>query len=99
RKSIYILIFIGVGFLVTVLILLSKLQKMAPKKVQDSSHSLVANETQESVSQVDYKASFAIYTNGTFRIFKSSMYHNLDGGVFITSESPNTIHVKKQGTT
>lgn len=44
---------------------------------------------------VDYKASFAIFTNSTFRIFTAPMYHNLSFDVFIESINPNIVHVKK----
>lgn len=47
----------------------------------------------------DIKASFAIFTNGTFRIFTSSMYHNLSQDAFIESSNPNLVHVKKTGVT
>ena len=46
---------------------------------------------------VDYKASFAIFTNGTFRIFIAPMYHNQSSDVFIQSDNPNIVHVKKAG--
>lgn len=46
---------------------------------------------------VDYKASFAIFTNGTFRIFTAPMYHNLSPDVFIESINPNIVNVKKEG--
>lgn len=49
--------------------------------------------------QVDYQASFAIFTNGTFRIFTAAMYHNLSEDVFIRAENPNIIQVKKEGVT
>lgn len=48
---------------------------------------------------VDYKASFAIFTNGTFRVFTAPMYHNLSEDVFIQADNPNVIRVKKAGTT
>ncbi len=48
---------------------------------------------------VDYTAEFAIYTNGTFRVFTSSMYHNLSTDVFISADNPNLIQVKKADTT
>jgi hypothetical protein len=48
---------------------------------------------------VNYTAEFAIYTNGTFRVFTSSMYHNLSTDVFITADNPNLIQVKKADTT
>lgn len=43
----------------------------------------------------DFKASFAIYTNGTFRIFTSPMYHNLSKDVYIEIANPNLVNVKK----
>lgn len=48
---------------------------------------------------VDYNASFAIFTNGTFRVFTANMYHNLSENVFIQSDNPNIVHVKKSGVT
>ncbi len=51
---------------------------------------------QESLS---HEATFAIYTNGTFRIFTSAMYHDLSEDVYITSANPNLVHVKKKDLT
>ena len=48
---------------------------------------------------VDKQASFAIFTNGTFRVFTASMYHNLSDDVFIQADNPNIIHIKKAGVT
>src|SRR3989338_8854230 len=48
---------------------------------------------------VDYKASFAIFTNGTFRVFTTAMYHNLSDNVFIQADNPNIVHVKKSSLT
>jgi hypothetical protein len=48
---------------------------------------------------VDYQATFAIYTNGVFRIFTAAMYHNLSEEVYIQSDNPNLVHVKKSGIT
>lgn len=45
------------------------------------------------------KASFAIFTNGTFRIFTDSRYHNLSEDVHLTRETPNIITVTKKGVT
>ncbi|MEK7595356.1 MAG: hypothetical protein AAB443_02050 [Patescibacteria group bacterium] len=47
----------------------------------------------------DIKASFAIFTNGTFRIFTASMYHNLSQDSYIEASNPNIVQVKKSGTT
>lgn len=49
--------------------------------------------------KVDYEASFAIYTNGTFRVFTAAMYHNLSSDVYIQADNPNIVHVKKSGIT
>jgi len=49
--------------------------------------------------KVDLSAGFAIFTNGTFRIFTAPMYHNLSEDVFIESSNPNIIIVKKKGIT
>lgn len=42
-------------------------------------------------------ASFGIITNGTFRTFTASMYHNRNPDVFIESNQPNIVHVKRLG--
>ncbi len=49
--------------------------------------------------KVDKKASFAIFTNGTFRIFTAAMYHNLSQNVYIEASNPNIVQIKKAGTT
>lgn len=48
---------------------------------------------------VDFTASFAIYTNGIFRVFTASMYHNLSKDAFIKGDNPNRVYVKKAGVT
>lgn len=52
-----------------------------------------------SQSQVNYQASFAIFTNGVFRVFTAPMYHNLSPEVYIEAKNPNIIQVKKAGIT
>jgi len=47
----------------------------------------------------DKKASFAIFTNGTFRVFTASMYHNQSVDVFIKADNPNVVLVKKENLT
>ncbi len=49
--------------------------------------------------RVNVKASFAIFTHGTFRVFTAVMYHNLSKDVYIEAASPNIIKVKKEGIT
>ena len=48
---------------------------------------------------VDHQASFAIFTNGTFRPFTASKYHNLSPDAYIESSNPNIVKVKKTGIT
>lgn len=45
--------------------------------------------------RVEYTASFAIFTNGIFRVFSAPMYHNRSKDVFIQADNPNIAHVKK----
>ena len=49
--------------------------------------------------EVDTRASFTIFTNGTLRIFTDSRYHNLSPDVYIESPNPNIVHIKKAGIT
>lgn len=44
-------------------------------------------------------ASFAIFTNGALRDFTNPRYHNQSKDVFIQSDNPNIIYVKKKGIT
>lgn len=49
---------------------------------------------------VERKASFAIFTNGTLRIFSDPKYHRQSNDVYIeNSQAPNVIIVKKEGIT
>lgn len=43
----------------------------------------------------DAKASFVIFTNGTLRIFSDPRYHNLSTDIYLQSDNPNIVHVKK----
>ena len=54
---------------------------------------------QDDPKQTDKRASFAIFTNGTFRIFTDSRYHNQSSDVFLTEAEPNIVYVKKEGIT
>jgi len=47
----------------------------------------------------DFTARFGIFTQGTFRVFTSAMYHNKDENIFIEASNPNVIKVKKAGST
>ncbi len=63
-------------------------------------HSTPPDATATSVAPItNIQASFAIFTNGTFRVFTERMYHNLSQDAYIESGNPNVVHVKKAGTT
>lgn len=48
---------------------------------------------------VDIQASFAIFTNGTFRIFSDERYQNLSEDVYLQNPNPNIVNVKKENIT
>ncbi len=56
-------------------------------------------ESQAPSVNTNLSAGFAIFTNGTFRIFTAPMYHNLSKEVFIEADNPNIVHVRKSGLT
>ena len=68
---------------------------------KDNTQSTPSNQSFDNQLEVneDKHAAFAIFTNGTFRIFTASMYHNLSEDVYITAENPNVVIVKKDGIT
>lgn len=53
----------------------------------------------EQSKPINFTANFEIYTNGTKRIFTDPKYHNQSPDVYLTSEDPSIIHVKKPGIT
>lgn len=57
------------------------------------------SEEQMLSEEVNIRASFLIFTNGTKRDFSASRYHNLTDFVYLVAENPTTIHVKKKGVT
>lgn len=71
---------------------------------QDKSSATSLNPTptniQPEISQpIDTQATFAIFTNGTKRIFTDPRYHNKSETVYLESTNPDVIHIKKSGTT
>ena len=48
---------------------------------------------------INFKATFAIFTNSTFRIFTDPKYHNLSDKVYIQVDNPNVVHVKSKNVT
>lgn len=90
KKIVFIsLIIIAIG---GVLFLSTRQERLS--KVSTQSSTVAPKET-----SVDYNASFAIFTRGTFRVFTAPMYHNLSTDVFIQADNPNIIRVKKSGIT
>ena len=69
------------------------------KKEVGSASNLATQIPQATSEEVNIEANFDIYTNGTKRVFTSSMYHNLSSDVFIESGRPNTVQVRKEGVT
>lgn len=55
--------------------------------------------TSDQAQSVDKRASFAIFTNGTFRVFSAAMYHNLSRDVYIEAKNPNVIQIRKDSIT
>lgn len=94
---------IGIGVII-VLIFISGFALFSNKQTVPES-SLLSDNTAITDSETptgtttNIKASFAIFTTGTFRIFTAPMYHNLSENVYIEASNPNTIYVKKAGTT
>lgn len=95
-------VLVGLALFILVLsgfILISKSQK------NSDSFPIEKKTTQQQIAEsgdaqaVDRRASFAIFTNSTFRVFTAAMYHNLSEDVFIQSDKPNIIHIKKPGIT
>lgn len=74
-------------------------KQTAPESSSSENNPSVATTETSATPITDIKASFAIFTNGTFRIFTASMYHNLSQDAYIEAGNPNIVHVKKTGTT
>ena len=79
---------------VVVLVIVGFFVFSSPKR--ESKNTISPTQTQQ---ETEIKAAFAIFTNGTFRVFIASMYHNLSDDVFIEASNPNTVRVKKEGVT
>ena len=90
-KILFILIVVAAGGVI-LFFNLAKNQEETPSQFTQTP----TPQTQEAV---DLKASFAIYTNNTFRIFTAPMYHNLSEDVFIRASNPNVVRVAKAGVT
>ena len=75
------------------------LEQLEDTMVIENSQAISSNLAIGSDKKVAKQASFAIFTNGTFRVFTNSMYHNLSDDVFIQSINPSIIQIKKEGIT
>lgn len=91
-----ILILIGILSVIGFLFLSQSGQQKQLAKESDTTPTKAVSSPTE---HVDYKASFAIFTNGTFRIFTDTRYHNLSPDVYLTADTPNIIYVKTAGIT
>lgn len=90
------IIIIGIIIVVTSSIFFLNQTKPEEKKNATSQFSVsTAPSLIQADKEVDYTAGFAIFTNGTFRIFTAPMYHNQSEDVFIESSNPNIVRVKK----
>lgn len=88
--GIVVILLVGVGFFAT----RQQSNTQTPTPSSPPSQPTIAQP-----KQVNYKAAFAIFTNGAFRIFTASMYHNLSTDVYIEAGNPNIVIVKKDGIT
>lgn len=84
---------VAVGFI----FFFTKQEASAPSVYEESPTPKTA--TAPETKPVNIQASFAIFTNGTFRVFTAAMYHNRSQDAYIEASNPNIIHIKKAGTT
>jgi len=90
---------ITIGFLTAIVLLLIKVVSINQTQPTEISVSQTPTPTLKVTRDVNYEARFAIFTNGTKRIFTASMYHNLSKDVYIEASDPSIVHVKKDGVT
>src|SRR3990172_12305992 len=60
---------------------------------------ILTTPTPQVQAETERRASFAIFTNGTFRIFTDPKYHNLSDDVYIESTNPNIVLIQREGIT
>lgn len=89
---------VGISVIVFLTLIIYITKPQAPTGVTQKRESTVVI-VSPTEAPVAFKAAFAIFTNGTFRVFTASMYHNLSNEVYIQADNPNIIHVKKRGVT
>ncbi len=86
-------IIIGIIILITVIIFWYFSNNT--KSITQQTVSSPTPSSPQMINDVDISATFKIITNGTTRIFTDPKYHNLSKDVYITSQNPNTVVVKK----
>lgn len=96
-KRIVILVLVGIVAVISLFFFLRP-KPESEEKLNDTRTTLITS-VQQVGENLPYTASFAIFTNGTFRIFSASMYHNLSSEVFIEAKNPNIVNVTKKGIT
>src|SRR3989344_9692600 len=88
------------GVLVVILIFVSFNSMKNVNRNDSNKPPLLASQGVPLRSQRELRASFAIFTNGTFRIFTDSRYHNKSSDVYIEGpDAPNIVFIKKNGIT
>ena len=96
-KLVYVLISLfivsGGGF-----VFYARSQSTAPQKLPVTPQTTTSSPVPTNKA-IDYQAGFAIFTNGTLRVFTAAMYHNLSKDAFIQSDNPNIVRIKKIGVT
>jgi hypothetical protein len=89
---------IALPLVIVALLVVSALFLTNKSQVKESDFSPSPSTTfTPSPTAVDFTASFEIYTLGAKRIFNSDKYHNLSSDVYITSQDPSMVIVKKGG--
>lgn len=96
-KKTYLLI--GSGFLIIAVAIFAKFFYFSNDSTTNSFLAQIPSPSITQSQNVNYKAYFAIYTNGIKRIFTNSMYHNLSENVYIDASNPSIVHVNKPGIT
>lgn len=94
-----ILLLLGVLSLGGYIALQSKIPSQMQSVEQTSRQQEMGSGSDEQTVAVDYQASFAIFTNGTRRLFTDPKYHNQSEEVFLQADNLNILHVKKRTVT
>jgi len=102
-KKIYLLIVIVLLFGAASIIFLKKpattTRKIGQTNLQPATTQIPEKSVNYREESINFRAGFAIFTNGLNRSFTASMYHNLSDNAYITSDNPNIVLVKKPGIT